>query len=94
MTHEESGTLFRRAACAAVFILVTAIHFLVTFVVILLVLSTLAIMSRPYLDPGQTVYPGMIAGAAIFLVSLRLYLRSTGRIFHRIKTLFFPDLLP
>ena len=76
------------------FIAVTAVHFLVTFVVLLFLLSTLNITNRNILHFERLASIEIFLAAIIIILSVRIYFKSFRKIAQSIKVNFFPDLLP
>ena len=66
-------------------------HFMVTFVVILFVLSTINIVNQKFLHMGNTDTFEKAAAAIIFIISAVFFLRSLQRISSFIKYVIFRD---
>ena len=75
-------------------ILVTGLHFFLTFVVALFLLSSLNIVNENIVHIEKLHYAEVAVTAAIFVMSAFIYFRSFRRITFFIKFNFFRDLLP
>ena len=75
-------------------ILVTGLHFFLTFVVALLLLSTLNIVNQDILHIERLHYAEIAISAGIFIISGFIYFRSFRKTTLFLKTNFFRDLLP
>jgi len=93
MSDKKSNKILRQLGFIAVFSFVTAFHFLVTFVVILFILSTINIVNRNIFRFEKLDYFEIIVSAIIFIISARIYFRSFKKISQFVKNNFFPDLL-
>lgn len=81
--------MIKKAAFYFIFLIVSVVHFMVTFVVILFVLSTLNIFNRNIIHlPGLHMIE-IIVMVLIGLVSLFMYFRSLHKISRMIKDILF-----
>ncbi len=90
----KNNMKLRKIGFTTLFIAVTALHFLVTFVVLLFLLSTLNITNRNLLHFERLDYIEIFLAVIIIILSVRIYFRSFRKISQSIKVNFFPDLLP
>jgi hypothetical protein len=75
-------------------ILVTGLHFFLTFVVALFLLSTLNIVNQDILHIEKLYYAEVTVSAVIFIISGFIYFRGFRKITMFLKINFFRDLLP
>lgn len=71
--------------------MITFAHFAVTFVVVLLVLSTINILSRNIPLPFDLKYLEITVTALIFIISATVFFRSVKRISRFIRETIFRD---
>lgn len=71
-----------------IMLIVTVAHFLVTFVVVLFLLSTLNIVNEDILHIGELKYIEITISACIFIVSAFIYVKSFGKMSLFIKKTF------
>jgi uncharacterized membrane protein len=93
MTLQKSHKTLRRLGFIALFTMVTIIHFLVTFVVTLFVVSTLNILNRNIFHLENIEFFEIAGTVIIFIISIRIFVTSFKKISLFIKNNFFPDLL-
>ncbi|NOZ68950.1 MAG: hypothetical protein GXP46_06840 [Deferribacteres bacterium] len=88
-----SGTkkMLRRIGLYAMIGVAALFHFMVTFVVILFVLSTVNIANQKFLHIGNTATFEKAVAALIFIISAIFFLRSVKRISRFIRLVIFKD---
>ena len=83
--------MLRRIGFCAMMGAAAFFHFMVTFVVILFVLSTVNIVNQKFLHIGNTDTFEKAVAALIFIVSAVFFLRSVQKISRFIKYVIFRD---
>ncbi|GEM_PF-5338966 len=83
--------MLRRIGFYAMMVVAALFHFMVTFVVVLFVLSTVSIVNRQFLHMGNTEIFEKALAALIFTVSAVFFLRSVRKISRFIKHVIFRD---
>ncbi len=91
MTTSKSIKAYQKIVLFMAFLLITVLHFSVTFVVILFALSTLNIINRSLLHIKNLNYFEIVISAAIFIISALVFLKSLKKISRFIKQTIFKN---
>ena len=83
--------MLRNIGFFIIYLLIVIVHFLVTFVVVLFVLSTLNIVNQSILHLEKLDYIEIIVSAVILVISVRLFFSSFKKISRFIKITIFKD---
>ncbi len=83
--------MLRNIGFFIIYLLIVIVHFLVTFVVVLFVLSTLNIVNQSILHLEKIDYIEIIVSAVILVISVRLFFSSFNKISRFIKITIFKD---
>ena len=85
MANPDNKSIFRQISFYAAVSATAVFHFLLTFVVILLVLSTANIINSRFLHFEELDYFEIFITAAILIISLIVFLKSLKKISRVIK---------
>jgi hypothetical protein len=87
-------TIIKRIGFYLTIGIVTILHFIVTFVVVLFVLSTLNIVNQNILHLEKPDFIEKVITSAIFIISAFVFFKSFRKMSQFIKSVFFKNPMP
>jgi len=91
MKITKDSIIVKRIGLCMILGIFTVLHFALTFVLTLFVLSTLNILNERLLHLGKLDYIEIAAAAVICIISIVVFFRSFSKVTQFVKTTFFRD---